>query len=27
LYEYTNTGTEQSPIYIRPLAEYPKEVI
>ena len=27
LYEYTNTGTEQSPIYTRPLAEYPKEVI
>jgi len=27
LYEYTNTGTEKSPIYTRPLAEYPKEVI
>jgi len=27
LYEYVNTGTEQSPIYTRPLAEYPKEVI
>jgi hypothetical protein len=27
LYEYTNTGTEQSPIYTRPLAEYPKKVI
>jgi hypothetical protein len=24
LYEYTNTGTEQSPIYTRPLAEFPK---
>jgi hypothetical protein len=24
LYEYVNTGTEQSPIYTRPLAEYPK---
>jgi hypothetical protein len=27
LYEYTNTGTEESPIYTRPIAEYPKEVI
>ena len=27
LYEYVNTGTEQSPIYTRLLAEYPKEVI
>jgi hypothetical protein len=27
LYSYVNTGTEQSPIYTRPLAEYPKEVI
>jgi hypothetical protein len=26
LYEYTNTGTKQSPIYTRPLAEYPKEI-
>jgi hypothetical protein len=26
LYEYTNTGTEESPIYTRPLAEYPKEI-
>jgi hypothetical protein len=26
LYEYTNTGTEESPIYARPLAEYPKEI-
>jgi hypothetical protein len=24
LYEYTNTGTEQSPIYTRPLVEFPK---
>ena len=24
LYEYVNTGTEQSPIYTRPLAEFPK---
>ena len=24
LYEYINTGTEQSPIYTRPLAEFPK---
>ena len=24
LYSYVNTGTEQSPIYTRPLAEYPK---
>ena len=23
-YEYTNTGTEQSPIYTRPLAEFPR---
>ena len=27
LYEYTNTGTEENPIYTRPLAEFPKEVI
>jgi hypothetical protein len=26
LFEYTNTGTEESPIYTRPLAEYPKEI-
>jgi hypothetical protein len=26
LYEYTNTGTKESPIYTRPLAEYPKEI-
>lgn len=26
LYEYTNTGTEQSPIYTRQLAEFPKEI-
>jgi hypothetical protein len=26
LYEYVNTGTEESPIYTRPLAEYPKEI-
>jgi hypothetical protein len=26
LYEYTNTGTEESPIYTRPIAEYPKEI-
>jgi hypothetical protein len=24
LFEYKNTGTEQSPIYTRPIAEYPK---
>lgn len=24
LYEYTNTGTEQSPIHTRPLAEFPR---
>lgn len=24
LYDYVNTGTEQSPIYTRPLAEFPK---
>ena len=24
LYEYTNTGTKQSPIYTRPLAEFPR---
>lgn len=24
LYEYVNTGTEQSPIYTRPLAEFPR---
>ena len=27
LYEYTNTGTEQDPVYIRPLGEWPEEVI
>ena len=27
LYEYTNTGTEQNPVIIRPLPEFPKEVI
>jgi len=27
LYEYVNTGTEQSPIYTRTLTEFPKEVI
>jgi hypothetical protein len=26
LYEYTNTGTEESPIYTKLLAEYPKEI-
>jgi len=26
LYEYTNTGTEQSPIYTRPLAEFPRGI-
>jgi hypothetical protein len=26
LFEYTNTGTEESPIYTRPIAEYPKEI-
>lgn len=26
LYEYKNTGTEQSPIYTRQLAEFPKEI-
>jgi hypothetical protein len=26
LFEYTNTGTEQSPIYTRQLAEFPKEI-
>jgi hypothetical protein len=26
LYSYVNTGTEQSPIYTRPLAEFPKVV-
>jgi len=24
LYEYVNTGTKQSPIYTRPLAEFPR---
>ena len=27
LYEYTNTGTEQNPVYTRPLGEWPEEVI
>lgn len=27
LYEYTNTGTEQNPVFTRPLPEFPKEVI
>jgi hypothetical protein len=27
LYEYTNTGTEQDPVYTRPLGEWPEEVI
>ena len=26
LYEYVNTGTEQNPIYERPLAEFPEEI-
>ena len=26
LYEYVNTGTEENPIYERPLAEFPKEI-
>jgi hypothetical protein len=26
LYEYVNTGTEQSPIYTRPLAEFPRGI-
>ena len=26
LYEYVNTGTEQNPVYERPLAEFPKEI-
>ena len=26
LFEYTNTGTEESPIYTKLLAEYPKEI-
>lgn len=26
LYEYTNTGTEESPIFTRPLAEFPEEI-
>ncbi len=26
LYEYTNTGTTQSPIHTRPLEEYPEEI-
>jgi len=24
LYTYTNTGTEESPVYTRPLGEWPK---
>ena len=27
LYEYVNTGTEENPVFERPLAEFPKEVI
>jgi len=27
LYEYVNTGTEQDPVYTRPLGEWPEEVI
>ena len=27
LYEYVNTGTEENPVYERPLAEFPKEVV
>jgi len=27
LYEYTNTGTEEDPVYTRPLGEWPEEVI
>jgi hypothetical protein len=27
LYEYINTGTEQDPVYTRPLGEWPEEVI
>jgi len=27
LYEYTNTGTEENPVYTRPLGEWPEEVI
>jgi len=26
LYEYVNTGTEENPVYERPLAEFPKEL-
>lgn len=26
LYEYTNTGTEESPVFTRPLAEFPEEL-
>jgi hypothetical protein len=26
LYEYVNTGTEQNPVYERPLAEFPEEI-
>ena len=26
LYEYTNTGTEESPVFTRPLAEFPEEI-
>jgi len=27
LYEYVNTGTEENPVYTRPLGEWPEEVI
>ena len=27
LYDYVNTGTEQNPVYTRPLGEWPEEVI
>ena len=26
LYEYTNTGTEEEPVFTRPLAEFPEEI-
>ena len=26
LYEYVNTGTEENPVYERPLAEFPEEI-
>lgn len=26
LYEYTNTGTEENPVFTRPLAEFPEEI-